>query len=341
MWDPALADLHQGPPRRQADDDRRARSGTARVAEAIERRRPLIDESPPQRLPPHPRRERRHARHRRRRLRRRGRRQDLHRRLDPPSRPISCRSSSTGSIRRRSIIRFARSVEQQPDLGLVEGAPLHGPPPDEPVMFLENDLTFEAHPTTGQKTGHFLDQRDNRAKVRGLAEGRRVLDVFSCTGGFSVHAAAGGATEVHSVDLVAPGDRSRRRATWRHNAGPPGGRRLRPRRSPRRRVRGHGRPAPPQRTLRSRDHRPAVVRPASGQRRRCPRRLRAALPTRVRPHRRRRHARPGVVLQPGHGRRLLPRACTSRPAERVSNSASSTEPITRSTIRSGSRRAPT
>ena len=102
------------------------------------------------------------------------------------------------------IIRFARSVEQRPELGLVEGASLHGPPPDEPVMFLENGLTFEAHPTTGQKTGHFLDQRDNRAKVRELAEGRRVLDVFSCTGGFSVHAAAGGAVEVTSVDLALP-----------------------------------------------------------------------------------------------------------------------------------------
>ncbi|MEZ5244319.1 MAG: class I SAM-dependent methyltransferase [Acidimicrobiales bacterium] len=102
------------------------------------------------------------------------------------------------------IIRFARSVEQRPELGLVEGAPLYGPAPDEPIMFLENGLAFEAHPTTGQKTGYFLDQRDNRAKVRSLAEGRRVLDVFSCTGGFSVHAAAGGAHEVHSVDLSLP-----------------------------------------------------------------------------------------------------------------------------------------
>ncbi|MEQ8841369.1 MAG: class I SAM-dependent methyltransferase [Acidimicrobiales bacterium] len=107
-------------------------------------------------------------------------------------------------VPRSLIIRFARSVEPQPSLGLVEGAPLHGPPPAEPVMFLENGLTFEAHPTTGQKTGHFLDQRDNRALVRGLARGRRVLDVFSCTGGFTVHAAAGGATEVHSVDLSRP-----------------------------------------------------------------------------------------------------------------------------------------
>lgn len=99
------------------------------------------------------------------------------------------------------IVRFARSVQQRPDLGLVEGALVHGDPFEEPVMFRENGLHFEAHPTTGQKTGHFLDQRDNRERVRQLAAGCRVLDVFSCTGGFSVHAAAGGAREVHSVDL--------------------------------------------------------------------------------------------------------------------------------------------
>jgi 23S rRNA (cytosine1962-C5)-methyltransferase len=118
------------------------------------------------------------------------------------------------------ILRLARSVEPQPEFGLIEGAPLFGPAPAEPVMFLENGLRFEAHPTTGQKTGHFLDQRDNRARVRDLADGRRVLDVFSCTGGFSVHAAAGGATEVHSVDLSLPAIEAAER-NMVHNAGNP------------------------------------------------------------------------------------------------------------------------
>ncbi len=118
------------------------------------------------------------------------------------------------------ILRLARSVEPQPQHGLIEGAPLFGPAPAEPVMFLENGLRFEAHPTTGQKTGHFLDQRDNRARVRDLADGRRVLDVFSCTGGFSVHAAAGGATEVHSVDLSLPAIEAAQR-NMVHNAGNP------------------------------------------------------------------------------------------------------------------------
>jgi 23S rRNA (cytosine1962-C5)-methyltransferase len=56
----------------------------------------------------------------------------------------------------------------------------------------------------GHKTGHFLDQRDNRLMVRGLATGARVLDVFACTGGFSVSAAAGGAVSVHAIDISRP-----------------------------------------------------------------------------------------------------------------------------------------
>ena len=72
------------------------------------------------------------------------------------------------------------------------------------MPFREAGLSFEADVVRGQKTGHFLDQRENRVRVGQLAGGRRVLDVFACTGGFSVHAAAGGATEVVSVDQSAP-----------------------------------------------------------------------------------------------------------------------------------------
>jgi len=72
------------------------------------------------------------------------------------------------------------------------------------VTFREHGLLFEADVVHGQKTGHFLDQRDNRERVRNLADGARVLDVFSCTGGFSVYAAAGGATAVTSVDQSEP-----------------------------------------------------------------------------------------------------------------------------------------
>lgn len=69
------------------------------------------------------------------------------------------------------------------------------------VRFVENGLRYEADVVHGQKTGFFLDQRDNRARVRRLSHGARVLDVYSCSGGFSVNAAAGGAKLVHSVDI--------------------------------------------------------------------------------------------------------------------------------------------
>ncbi len=99
------------------------------------------------------------------------------------------------------VVRFSRDVAGQQLFGLREGAALIGEAPTEPVLFREHGLTFESDVLHGQKTGHFLDQRDNRSKVRPLAKGGRVLDLFSCTGGFSVSAAAGGAASVHSVDL--------------------------------------------------------------------------------------------------------------------------------------------
>ncbi|MCU1504831.1 MAG: hypothetical protein JWM12_4185 [Ilumatobacteraceae bacterium] len=71
-------------------------------------------------------------------------------------------------------------------------------------MFTEHDLHVEADVVHGQKTGYFLDQRDNRALVGSMASGARVLDVFASTGGFGLHAAAGGATSVLSVDASAP-----------------------------------------------------------------------------------------------------------------------------------------
>ncbi len=88
--------------------------------------------------------------------------------------------------------------------GLRDGDAVTGPPLTGPVEFLERGLRFEADVERGQKTGHFLDQRDNRALVRGMAEGADVLDVFASTGGFAVSAAAGGAASVLLVDQSAP-----------------------------------------------------------------------------------------------------------------------------------------
>jgi 23S rRNA (cytosine1962-C5)-methyltransferase len=72
-----------------------------------------------------------------------------------------------------------------------------------PIIFLENGLRFEADVLRGQKTGFFLDQRENRREVETLAQGRRMLNAFSFSGGFSVCAARGGATAVTDLDISA------------------------------------------------------------------------------------------------------------------------------------------
>ena len=100
------------------------------------------------------------------------------------------------------VLRLSRRLQNMPaPANWVDGATLFGHEPQAPILFQENGLTFEADVTLGQKTGFFLDQRDNRAKVRQLAAEKSVLDVFSSSGGFSVYAAAGGAKTVTAIDL--------------------------------------------------------------------------------------------------------------------------------------------
>lgn len=77
-------------------------------------------------------------------------------------------------------------------------------PPTGEVTFLENGLTYLCRPIDGQKTGFFLDQRDNRARVAEVARGKRLLNLFGYTGGFSVAAAAVGAARTTTVDLAGP-----------------------------------------------------------------------------------------------------------------------------------------
>ena len=71
---------------------------------------------------------------------------------------------------------------------------------DDEQTVLENGHKFIVNWTEGQKTGFFLDQRDNRALVGSVARGRNVLNLFCYTGGFSIYALAGGAVHVDSVD---------------------------------------------------------------------------------------------------------------------------------------------
>jgi 23S rRNA (cytosine1962-C5)-methyltransferase len=70
----------------------------------------------------------------------------------------------------------------------------------EPVIIEEAGVTFQVDVREGQKTGFYLDQRDNRARVRSVAAGRTVLNLFSYTGAFALQALAGGAAAVDSVD---------------------------------------------------------------------------------------------------------------------------------------------
>ncbi len=71
------------------------------------------------------------------------------------------------------------------------------------IVITENSLKFLVNLQSGHKTGFYLDQRDNRLKVRQMAEGREVLDCFCYTGGFTVNALAGGAKSVVSVEASA------------------------------------------------------------------------------------------------------------------------------------------
>ncbi len=64
----------------------------------------------------------------------------------------------------------------------------------------ENGCSFMVNWTKGQKTGFFIDQRDNRQLLQSYSKGRKVLNAFSYSGGFSAYAAKGGATSVDSVD---------------------------------------------------------------------------------------------------------------------------------------------
>ena len=81
---------------------------------------------------------------------------------------------------------------------------LAGEAPPELIEIKEHRLGFWVDVRGGQKTGFFLDQRENRLAVQGFARGREVLNCFSYSGGFSVYAARGKAARVTSVDVSLP-----------------------------------------------------------------------------------------------------------------------------------------
>ncbi|MCB0349450.1 MAG: class I SAM-dependent rRNA methyltransferase, partial [Bdellovibrionales bacterium] len=77
-----------------------------------------------------------------------------------------------------------------------------GDPAPTDVIVLENSVKFKVNIIKGQKTGFFLDQRENREYIKTHAKNKRVLNLFSYTGGFSMFAGIGGASHVTSVDVA-------------------------------------------------------------------------------------------------------------------------------------------
>ena len=102
------------------------------------------------------------------------------------------------------VLRLSNNIQSRPEFahGLTNGMALKGS--GNMVIFKENGIFFEADPVNGQKTGFFLDQRDNRSRAEALAARKTVLNVFSYTGGFSIYAARGGAVSVASLDISKP-----------------------------------------------------------------------------------------------------------------------------------------
>jgi 23S rRNA (cytosine1962-C5)-methyltransferase len=119
--------------------------------------------------------------------------------------PWRWRDHLTGVL--QSLYSGATVVHRMPERAArregLDGAPppqIDGHLPRE-VHVTEHGLVYAVHPGEGHKTGFFCDQRDSRARIRSLAEGRRVADLCCNGGGFALNAAAGGAREVTAVDL--------------------------------------------------------------------------------------------------------------------------------------------
>src|SRR5262245_6500876 len=121
------------------------------------------------------------------------------------------------SNRREMLIEVLRELlnprgvylRTEKGIGKLEGVELHdqllwGEAPPADLSIAENGMRFFVNLAEGQKTGYYLDQRDNRVAVAKLCGGKRVLDCFCYTGGFGLYAAKGGAAEVLGVDASEP-----------------------------------------------------------------------------------------------------------------------------------------
>jgi len=100
------------------------------------------------------------------------------------------------------VLRLSRNVDKfsNDDSIYRDGQVLYGEGKSGWVQFKENGLNFIADVIEGQKTGFYLDQKDNRLRIREMSKGLSVLNVFSYSGGFSVYALAGGCNSIVEVD---------------------------------------------------------------------------------------------------------------------------------------------
>jgi len=121
----------------------------------------------------------------------------------------------------RLVLRLSRNIKNAANsVGKRDGEILFGPALDAPIIFFENGIRFEADVLRGQKTGFFLDQRENRCDVEKLARGQDVLNAFSFSGGFSLYAARGGAKSVTDLD-ISPHALAAAQRNYRLNAADP------------------------------------------------------------------------------------------------------------------------
>lgn len=102
----------------------------------------------------------------------------------------------------RCVLLLSRHVQRTlpKEFNFTNGQLLFGTELKGAVRFTENQLWFEADVLHGQKTGFYLDQRENRKRIREMAQGKSVLNVFSYTGGFTVYAFNGKCRSVVEID---------------------------------------------------------------------------------------------------------------------------------------------
>ncbi|HLS30898.1 MAG TPA: class I SAM-dependent rRNA methyltransferase [Flavobacteriaceae bacterium] len=98
------------------------------------------------------------------------------------------------------VLRLSRNLQKE-NPPLQEGAVLYGELKSTEVQFKEYGINFQIDVLLGHKTGFFLDHRENRRRIGQMAKDKTVLDVFAYAGGFSIHALAGEAKEVYSLDF--------------------------------------------------------------------------------------------------------------------------------------------